>query len=331
MPRINEDMRYLVISKHIDGKSMYAIAKEMGMCYQTVRKICQKFAKTESVKDIVKSGRPKKTSERERRHICILSKEDPFKTASNILNEAQTENAISSRTVRRILQYNGLFGRISKRKILISNKNKKKRLQFSLAYKNFSPEFWNNIIFSDEILFKLFSVTRKYVRRPIGKRHLNRYVTKSVRQCTGSILVWGAIKQDGTRSMVRCWGRLNSAKYQSVLTEGLLSIYNTSNIFVQDGASCHRSISTMEYLNQNSINVLSNWPPQSPDCNIIENVWSVLKTNVFNNKPRSSFELWKYIQEEWQKIPTNLFKRLYSSIPARLNEIRKSRGGVIKY
>ena len=54
-------------------------------------------------------------------------------------------------------------------------------------------------------------------------------------------VLWGAIKGDETRTFVRCPFWLNSKEYQAVLSKGLCDVYDTSNIFVQDGATCHKS------------------------------------------------------------------------------------------
>lgn len=42
----------------------------------------------------------------------------------------------------------------------------------------------------------------------------------------------------------------------------------------------HISKSTLSYLDLESICLLSDWPPQSPDLIIIENMSSILKGNV---------------------------------------------------
>ena len=77
--------------------------------------------------------------------------------------------------------------------------------------------FWKDVIFSDESRLELFSGRRKYVHRPQGSRYNPRYTTKTVKFGRKSIMAWGAMKADGTRILIRCPDRMNSAAYEKVL------------------------------------------------------------------------------------------------------------------
>ena len=91
---------------------------------------------------------------------------------------------------------------------------------------------------------------RRYVRRCIGHSLKFQYATKTVKYRGKSILLWGVIKGDGTRTLVRSPFQLNSKEYQAVLSKGMFDVYDTSNIFVQDGATCHKSRCTMQLLEE---------------------------------------------------------------------------------
>ena len=100
----------------------------------------------------------------------------------------------------------------------------------------------------------------------------SQYTLKTSKFGGKSLMVWGAIKYDGSRSLIKCDGNVNSSDYQDILRRGLIPIYNTSDIFIQDNAPCHRSASTVQFLENEGICYFDDWQPQSPNLKIIENL-----------------------------------------------------------
>ena len=131
--------------------------------------------------------------------------------------------------------------------------------------------------------------------------------------------------------LVKCHARLDSVVYQEVLKQELLRIYENDSIFMQDGAPCHTSKATKKFLDHHKICILSDWPPQFPDLNIIENLWQVLKGNVHKQSQSNSVDLWSIIQDEWLKIPEDYIIKLYKSIPRRLDAAIHEKGLHTKY
>ena len=71
--------------------------------------------------------------------------------------------------------------------------------------------------------------------------------------------------------------------------------------------------------------MLIDWPPQSPDLNIIEHMWCLMK-EVTNRYAKNADELWLAIKEEWDSIPKETVEGLYRSIPKRLKVTLKNKG-----
>jgi len=88
-------------------------------------------------------------------------------------------------------------------------------------------------------------------------------------------MVWGAIRVDGKIILIKCPPSLCSSEYQKILGKGLSVVYDSEIVFMHDGAPCHRSASTLDSRN---VCLLSDWPAQSPDLNIIENTQVKMNT-----------------------------------------------------
>ena len=131
--------------------------------------------------------------------------------------------------------------------------------------------------------------------------------------------------------LCKCPPILNSKDYQAVLDRFLIPLLKNDSIFMQDGAPCHRSLSTLDFLDLRNICLLSVWPAQSPDLNILKNLWSVLKSRVNKRLPKTSDELWAITQEEWHAINKDEVIKLFDSIPTRLQAVILNKGHHIKY
>ena len=76
---------------------------------------------------------------------------------------------------------------------------------------------------------------------------------------------------------------------------------------------------------------LMEWPPQSPDLNIIEAVWNYLDRKKQENQPTTSEELWDVLRDAWNNIPGDFLQKLQDSIPYRIDVVLKEKGSHTKY
>ena len=113
----------------------------------------------------------------------------------------------------------------------------------------------------------------------------------------------------------------------------MLDLYNlrlNDIIFQQDDDPKHVASKTMEWFANNHVTILS-WPPQSPDLNPIENLWSIVKRNVENRSPKDLEELEMFMVEKWERIPDEILESLVDSMPGRCEAIFRENGERINY
>ena len=88
--------------------------------------------------------------------------------------------------------------------------------------------FWNNVIFSDELRFALFSNsgTVWVWRLPSQEFDLKR-LQPTVKHWGFSVKVWGAIWNNDRSALVEYEGEIYSSKYVAILQEGLIQIFSS--------------------------------------------------------------------------------------------------------
>ena len=101
-------------------------------------------------------------------------------------------------------------------------------------------------------------------------------------------------------------------------------------ILQQDNAPCHVSKAAKAFMEAKKIDTLP-WPANSPDLNPIENLWAILKSKVAKRSPKTVPELKAVLVEEWDRIPIQTIQSLVQSMPKRLSDCIKSKGGYTTY
>lgn len=331
MGKISDENRWKIVQMIQLGETQRQVAINLNIAQSTVNFIWKKYLRTGTVKNEIRTGRPPKLNDRQERILCRNSMKSPFRTAREVYDECNDLPNMSVCTVRRYLRKNGLFGRIGSKKPLLTKRQIRLRKSWCKSYSKLSKDDWKNYVFSDESRFEVHSTRRRYVRRQNGHKFQNQYTCKTVKYGGFAIMAWGAIKGDGSRILKQCPVRLDSTGYQSILDEGLLPLLKGDDIFMQDGAPCHRSKSTIGYLESQGVCYMADWPPQSPDLNIIENFWSIIKNKVYQSSPVSKDNLWEIVENEWYKIDNKVIFDLYSSIPRRIEAVLKNKGYSTKY
>ncbi|ROL03945.1 Transposable element Tcb1 transposase [Anabarilius grahami] len=271
-----------------------------------------------------------KLSYQGRRALVREVKKNPKITVAELqrCNQEMGESCRKS-TITAALHQSGLYGRVARRKPLLSARHMKACMEFAKMVRN-------KILWSDETKIELFGLNSKqYVWRKPGTAHHLSNTVPTVKHGGGSIMLWGCFSAAGTGGLVAIEGKMNAAKYRDILDENLLQSAQDLRLgrrftFQQDNDPKHPAKITKEWLHNNSVTVLE-WPSQSPDLNPIEHLWRDLKMAVHQRLPSNLTELERICKEEWQRIPKSRCEKLVASFPKRLMAVLDQKGASTKY
>jgi len=331
---ITEFVKGQICALKDEGYSQVVIAKRLKISRHAVQNVLRPSAAA-SIPCRSQTGRIRKTTPRQDRWLKTIVVRSPRASSARIAESARNRGIeISSRTVRRRLanEFN-LVARRPAKKPLMTEKQRLARIKFCNEMKRKPGD---RVMFSDESTFSQVRGTgSNYVRRPPGQRLNLKYTLKTVKH-PPSLMVWGGITAAG-----RCGleifdkgAKVNAAKYIEVL-EAKVKIHmqiTGATVFQQDSAPCHTAKVVKKWFVDNGVEILPNWPSNSPDLNVIENCWNIMKKKVAAHQPTSEVQLRNVLKQVWTtEISPSYCKALVRSMPSRIEAVLKNKGFPTKY
>ena len=150
-------------------------------------------------------------------------------------------------------------------------------------------------------------------------------------------MIRGCLCFDGIGTFTPVEGSIDSLKYIDILDNNLWPVIarqfgNNPYVFMDDNAPVHTAHIVKSFKQNNNI-IGTKWPTQSPDLNIIENVWLRLKrdTQPHSIPIHTQDELIAAIRHAWNNIPVQYVRDLFATIPPCLREVIKVKGNLTKY
>ena len=102
---------------------------------------------------------------------------------------------------------------------------------------------------------------------------------------------------------------------------------------MQDNAPSHASKYSTAWLASKGLkdNRIMTWPPSSPDLNPIENLWSLLKHDIYGEGRQytSLNSIWEAVVVAARKVDPQQIKKLTDSMDGRLMTVIEKRGGYV--
>lgn len=179
-----------------------------------------------------------------------------------------------------------------------------------------------NAVFSDESRFQVGPDNRwRRIKRGVWNQTCFAPKTKFPK----SVMVWGAIGRGFRSKLVMCSNSEDATEYTQILAKSDVisqanKVYGTGCwCLVQDGAPCHRSKQSLDWLDTHRILVMPGWPPNSPDLNPIEMVWGIMKRSLrWDEREKwSREEMFTELEQVWTAVHQDSLDRLSESFIAR--------------
>ena len=332
--RLSVEKRWRVVHLSTELRlSSRKIAKRLDIRHNTVLDILDKYHDTGDVIDRPGRGRKRKIPELDRKRIVKKARKD--KDSTEIAREYRKETGItvSESTIQRIVKESKLEYLVNQQVEVLSEANKEKRLVYAQTMKHHN---WKKVFFSDEKTFLLGTEKKKsWQERGKRKKHY-------VHRHPAKLHVWAAAGQHMKSELYFFRQNLDSALYQKIIKSRLQRKRLTlapdcparlpnSYEFLQDNDPKHKAKKTMKILGELVGNRLICHPAQSPDFNIMEDLWSYLDRKVKAAKIKTIAGLKRKLTQEWAHMPWSFIRKTVGTMPARLRECEELQGGRTHY
>ena len=193
---------------------------------------------------------------------------------------------------------------------------------------------WNRVIFSDESWFEIGAG-----RRFCWRHHYDsgEKVSCEKRSHPPKVMIWGAVGHDYKSNLVFIDKNMTGhVYYEDVICSGFLDTADNAFgfnqwILQQDNARPHVRRDILEAMVYLNIQILPRWPPYSPDLNIIETVWAIMKLRARQENPKIIPELKAVVQSVWDNLSLQTINGLVAQMPRRLIAVIANQGPTLQH
>lgn len=341
--RIPLDKRILAAIRMINrfqvGETVAQISLETGISRTHLYTLEEKYNEEQTMMDKKRGGRPAKTDERTERRIVHEIRKEPFQSSLKLtktINEGiEEEKKVTPRTVRRVAQKKGFLAYRPLVKPYLTPDHIRLRLEFAENYKEKTTRFWMNVIFMDEVFIRLArDDARKRVRRLKGERLAKSHILPRLKHEGKGVMFWGCVTWYGPGPLVTIEGSLKGDDYADILEnyipEVAANLMTNSPYIIEDNPKVHKTKEVLRIKEKLGLRSLK-LPANSPDLNIIESLWALLKDRISRRRPTGLERLRECAIQEWSRISREEIRKYIKSMPLRIREIISKHGEHTKY
>lgn len=325
------------------GKTLSEIARLEDLTKLTVTGIIRRVkARTGENKftNAKRPGKPPKLTPKGERRLLRVAANDTRANLAYLAIPSKSGQKLSRTTVRKTLKKHGKARRRTRKKPYLSGKYKRARVRFGRDNKYTQ---WYLICWSDESTFEIGYDGRSWwITRAPGEEHLPKNLKPTFKSGRTSVGVWDCFMgtELGPLIILPKGARMNQTRYtEEVLKphfvpfyKRMVRKYGKGVIIQEDGAKYHFAKIPTAYKTLHKVKLFP-WPAQSPDLSPIENLWKQLKDAISARRHRiRTIEEMEYaLRQEWDKIRKETLAALVESMPRRIAQMLKNKGGSTKY
>lgn len=268
------------------------------------------------------------TSKQNERIVDLFEKNPGLTLDQGVERLSRRKIYVSRSTVRRRLLAKEVQYRPTIKKPLLTKIHVEKRLRW--ANENLDTD-WSKVIYTDESSF--------WLSNPLSRTWCsadNRTVVRTIKH-PQKVHVYGAFCESGFGNLTIFTGNLNAVRmvqlYRSTLLPTAKKYHGNDKskwMLLEDNDPKHKSRLCTAWKEENGIQQMV-WPPQSPDCNPIENVWSIIKARLRGRSFSNLKQLTSFIKRQWISFPRKYAENLSQSMPNRCARVIEQQGEWIKY
>ncbi|KAJ5369237.1 uncharacterized protein N7496_008997 [Penicillium cataractarum] len=294
-----------------------------------------------------RSGRPKKLNDEDKARILEVISEQPRVTYEDLLSEVSYK--VKKDSIRRLLNAENMRKWRCAWRPYLDEERAAKRLQWAHRYRHFLPTDWARVYWSDECTVERgIGIRRDWTfirprdqckeREVHGLPHRGFQVKQMFWAAFSATRRTGLIPLFGDPESER--GGINRFVIEELYRRVLPTLLPTEGgIFMHDNAPTHTAYIVRDALEELAIEVIV-WPPHSPDLNPIENLWALLKAEIYKLRPdlmhmKNNNETKRILVETaqiaWQNIDMKHLEHLSETMPNRVQAIIDSEGWYTPY
>lgn len=320
--------RMQILKLRDEGLTYDEISGKLNLKWYDVRNVCH--YKLKGIKK--KTGPKHKITKAQRvsikRQISLIQNNHEKVTSLKLIKECQLNANI--RTVQYHLRNMGYVYKKINKQIYLSQQHKDERIRKITEWIT-AGHIWEKTIFSDEKRFCLDGPDdwRSYISK-------NQNLVRQKRQCNGGgIMIWLMLMPNGLISHKVIKGKFNSDGYIKLLQESIVPMiklnFGSDVSFQEDNSPVHKARKVKQFMKDSNIEVLD-WPPKSPDLNIVEDVWKWISDKVYDGPQfNNCIKLTERINEviiSFNKDERPRVMELYGEIRKRLCKVLQYAGNL---